>query len=185
MSELQIIQDIVNGDRKKYNLLVEKYQSMVFKTAVGFVHSKEDAEDLTQEIFINAFQSLAQFQGNSEFSTWLYRITVNMSINQLNKNKNRQFLRFAGELLQNIFTKETSDSNPQQKLEQSERDSAIRNAIDSLPDNQRTAFILSKYDDLSQKEIATVMQCSEGSVEQLLQRAKMKLQKKLSPIVGK
>jgi RNA polymerase sigma-70 factor (ECF subfamily) len=70
-------------------------------------------------------------------------------------------------------------------LEQTERDKAIRKAIDALPEKQRTAFILSKYDDLTQKEIAAIMQSTEGSVEQLLQRAKSRLQKKLSPIVGK
>lgn len=158
---------------------------MVFRTAMGFVHSKEDAEDLTQDVFITAFRSINSFQGNSEFVTWLYRITVNTSINQLNRNRHRAFLQRAGDLLQNLFSKESGDRNPYQLLEQSERDKAIRKAIGSLPVKQRTAFVLSKYDDLPQKEIAAVMQCSEGAVEQLLQRAKTNLQKKLTPIVGK
>jgi RNA polymerase sigma-70 factor (ECF subfamily) len=185
MSEQEIIQAIINGDQSKFEWLVEKYQTMVFRTAMGFVHTKEDAEDLTQDVFICAFQSLASFQGNSEFSTWLYRITVNISINQLNRNKHRAFLQFTGDLLQNPFNRESGNRNPHQELEQTEQDAAIRKAIDSLPDKQRTAFVLSKYDDLPQKEIAAIMQCSEGSVEQLLQRAKANLQKKLSTIVGK
>jgi RNA polymerase sigma-70 factor (ECF subfamily) len=117
--------------------------------------------------------------------TWLYRITVNTSINQLNRNKRRAFLQSTGELLQNLFNKENGDRNPQQLLEKSERDKAIRKAIDLLPDKQRTAFVLSKYNDLPQREIAAIMQCSEGAIEQLLQRAKTNLQKKLTPIVGK
>ena len=185
MSEQQIIQAILNGDHSKFELLVVKYQSMVFRTAMGFVHSKEDAEDLTQDVFVRAFQSLSSFQGNSEFPTWLYRITVNTSINQLNRNKHRTFLQIAGDMLQSMFNKETGDRNPHQELEQTEQDTAIRKAIDSLPEKQCTAFVLSKYDDLPQKEIAAIMQCSEGSVEQLLQRAKTSLQKKLSTIVGK
>lgn len=140
---------------------------------------------MTQDIFIKAFQSLRTFNGEAEFSTWLYRISVNTSINQLNKIKNRGFIHFAEEVLQNLFNKASDDKNPQQQLEQTESDKAIRKAIDSLPEKQRTAFVLSKYDDLTQKEIATIMQSTEGAVEQLLQRAKISLQKKLNPIVGK
>ena len=94
-------------------------------------------------------------------------------------------LHFAEDILQNLFSKASDERNPQQQLEQSERDEAIRKAIDALPEKQRTAFVLSKYDDLTQKEIAAIMQSSEGSVEQLLQRAKSSLQKKLGSIVGK
>lgn len=185
MSEQEIIQEILEGNNSKFKFLVEKYQNMVFRTTMGFVHNKEDAEDLTQDVFIRAFQSLKTFNGEAEFSTWLYRITVNTSINHLNKIKNRSLLHFAEEILQNLFNNASEDKNPLQELEQTELDNAIRKAIDALPENQRTAFVLSKYDDLTQKEIATIMQRTEGSVEQLLQRAKTTLQKKLSPIVGK
>ncbi len=185
MSEQQIIQEIVEGNSSKFRLLVEKYQNMVFLTAMGFVHNKEDAEDLTQDVFIRAFQSLKSFNGDAEFSTWLYRITVNTSINHLNKIRNRGFMHFAEDIFQSLFNRASDDKNPQQRLEQTERDGAIRKAIDTLPEKQRTAFVLSKYDDLSQKEIAAILQSTEGSVEQLLQRAKSSLQKKLNPLVGK
>ena len=185
MSEQEIIQAIVNGDHSRFEWLVQKYKTMVFRTAIGFVHSKEDAEDLTQDVFVSAFQSISTFQGNSEFSTWLYRIAVNTAINQLNRNKHKAFLQITGDLLRNLFNKESGERNPHQELEKTELDEAIRKAIDSLPEKQRTAFVLSKYDDLPQKEIAAIMQCSEGSVEQLLQRAKTNLQKKLSSLVGK
>lgn len=184
MTEQQIIQEILEGNGSKFNLLVEKYQNMVFRTSMGFVHNKEDAEDLTQDVFIRAFQLLKTFKGDAEFSTWLYRITVNTSINHLNKTKNRGLLHFAEDILQHLFNRASEDKNAQQQLEQNERDGAIRKAIDALPEKQRTAFVLSKYDDLTQKEIAAIMQSSEGSVEQLLQRAKSSLQKKISPIVG-
>jgi RNA polymerase sigma-70 factor (ECF subfamily) len=185
MPEQQIIQEILEGNNSKFKLLVEKYQNMVFRTTIGFVHNKEDAEDLTQDVFIRAFQSLKTFNGDAEFSTWLYRITVNTSINHLNKTKNRGLLHFAEVIFQNIFNRASEDKNPQQQMEQTERDKTIRKAIDALPEKQRTAFVLSKYDDLTQKEIAVIMQSTEGSVEQLLQRAKSSLKKKLSPVVGK
>ena len=77
MNDSEIIRDVLNGDQKKYALIVEKYQSNVFRTAIGFVHSKEDAEDIAQDVFIQAFRLLGSFEGKSELSTWLYRITVN------------------------------------------------------------------------------------------------------------
>jgi RNA polymerase sigma-70 factor, ECF subfamily len=185
MLEREIIHEILKGNHSKFESLVAKYQSLVFRTAIGFVHNQEDAEDLTQDVFISAFKSLSSFNGEAEFSTWLYRITVNTSINHLNKNKQRAFLQVAGDFVSNLFNTASNEKNPHQILELNERDAAIRTAIDSLTEKQKTAFILSKYDDLPQKEIAKIMECSEGSVEQHLQRAKINLQKKLGQLVGK
>lgn len=154
---------------------MEKYQGPVFRTAMGFVHTKEDAEDITQEVFIKVFQSLSDFRGDAGFSTWVYRIAVNTSIHFANKNRKSSLLQS----LENIFLPSSDEKTPLEQLEISERDQRIKKAIDSLPDAQRTAFILSRYEELTQKEIASVMDKSEGAVEQLLQRAKSTLQKKL------
>lgn len=156
-------------------MLMEKYQSQVFRTVMGFVHSKDDAEDITQDIFIKVFQSLTSFKGESEFSTWLYRIAVNMSLNFIKRNRKSRLLQS----LEDIFHKPGSEKTPLELLEEAERDERIRKAIDSLPERQRMAFVLSRYEDLSQKVIASVMHASEGAVEQLLQRAKINLQKRL------
>ena len=180
MSEQEIIEKILQGRTSMFESLVTKYQTLVFRTAMGFVHNKEDAEDLTQDVFISAFKSLESFQANSAFSTWLYRITVNSCINHLKRNKQRIFMQQAGEFVLHLFNTASEDKNPHQQMEDSEQQTSIRRAIDSLTEKQRTAFVLSKYDDLSQKEIAEIMQCSEGSVEQHLQRAKTNLQKKTS-----
>lgn len=185
MHDIEIIQNIQAGKTNEFKRLVEKHQSIVFRTALGFVHIKEDAEDLTQEVFIRVFQSLGSFQGNAEFSTWLYRITVNVCLNHLNKNKGRGIIQFAEDMLKSLFNKTMESKNPVEELIEAERETVIRNAIDSLPEKQRTAFVLSKYDELSQKEIAQIMQISEGAVEQHLQRGKINLQKKLGQLVGK
>ena len=87
MSDEQLIHEIILGDTSAFKILMEKYQSQVFRTAMGFVHSKEDAEDITQDIFVKVYQSLTSFKGESELSTWLYRITVNISINFVNRNR--------------------------------------------------------------------------------------------------
>ena len=181
MSDEQLIREITAGNDAAFKKLMERYQQQLFRTVMGFVHTKEDAEDVTQEVFISVYRSLHTFQGESEFSTWLYRITVNMSLNFLRSNRKKRLL----DSLEALFTLRSDEKTPLEELESAERDRRIRKAIDSLPEKQRMAFILSRYEELPQKKIAAVMNRSEGAVEQLLQRAKENLQKKLSPTIGK
>ncbi len=184
MSDEQLIEKILSGDREAFRLLMEKYQQRVFHVAMGFVHSRQDAEDITQEVFIRVFRSLESFKEQSLFSTWLYRITLNCSINHVKKNKRRHILMDAGEGLMSLFNRDDEERNAHQQLEATEKERAIRKAIDGLPGKQREAFILSKYEELTQREIAAIMQTTEGAVEQLLVRAKKQLQKKLAHLVG-
>lgn len=180
MTDHQIIQQILTGNTNAYELLVSKYQHMVFRTAIGFVHSKEDAEDVSQDVFIKTYTSLHLFKGDSEFSTWLYRITINTAINFANKNKIRNLFDNIENVFTVIFNRETNDENALQKIVSEEKTQKIKRAIESLHEKQKTAFVLSKYEELPQKQIAEIMKISEGAVEQLLQRAKSNLQKKLS-----
>ncbi len=184
MSDEQLIEKILSGNREAFRLLMEKYQQRVFHVAMGFVHSRQDAEDITQEVFIRVFRSLESFKEQSLFSTWLYRITLNCSINHVKKNKRRNFLTDAGEGLMSLFNRGDEERSAHQQLEATEKERAIRKAIDGLPGKQREAFILSKYEELPQREIAAIMQTTEGAVEQLLVRAKKQLQKKLAHLVG-
>ncbi|MDD2515114.1 MAG: RNA polymerase sigma factor [Proteiniphilum sp.] len=181
MSDEILIKEVIAGNNAAFKTLMERYQLLVFRTVMGFVHLKEDAEDITQEVFIRVYQSLHTFQGESEFSTWIYRITVNMSLNFLRSNRKKRLLQS----LEALFILRSEEKTPLEELESTERDRRIRKAIDSLPEKQRMAFILSRYEELSQKKIATIMNRSEGAVEQLLQRAKENLQKKLRSAVGK
>ena len=185
ITESETIQEILQGNRHRFSELVTRYQGMVFRTAMGFLHSKEDADDLTQEVFIRAYEALETYKFDSAFSTWLYRITVNRSLNQLARTRRRNLVVVAGDMFKQLLGAEDPQRNPHTLMEDEQRDQAIRKAIDSLPKNQQTAFVLSKYEALTQKEIAVVMRTSEGAVEQLLQRAKSTLRKKLAPIVGK
>lgn len=185
MTDSGYIQAVCEGDSNSFQPLVERYQQLVFRTAMGFLHHQEDTEDLTQEIFIKAFQSIRNYSGEAAFSTWLYRITVNHCLNHLRSKKRRELLSFAEDIFLQLINKADDNNEPDKLLEEDERDQQIRSAIDSLSTKQRTAFILSKYEDLPQKEIARIMEISEGAVEQHLQRAKQKLQKKLAHLVGK
>lgn len=179
MDDNEYIKAIRQGEHEKFRFLVEKYQANVFRTALGFVHCKADAEDLTQEIFICAYRSLDRFREEAAFSTWLYRITLNVCCSYVKKNKPYSLLRLTGELFQQVLHLPDKSPSPEEQLIGKQTATLFRNALDSLPEKQKRAFILSKYDELPQKEIARIMNLTEGAVEQLLQRAKINLQKKL------
>lgn len=185
MTDIEIINIILHGSRDKFLTLVEKYQLMVFRTCMGFLHDKDDADDLTQEVFIQTYQSLNSFKGDAAFSTWLYRIAVNASLNRVRKNSRTPILNRLESLFDNRKEKEISftaydTEDPESILISNDKSRWIQDALDSLPENQRTAIVLSKYDDLSQKEIAEIMNITEGAVEALIQRAKANLRVKLS-----
>lgn len=184
MTEREIINRILSGERNYYQLLVKRYQSMVFRTCLGFIHNKEDADDLTQEVFIQAYQSLKNFKGEASFPTWLYRIAVNASLNKVRRSSRFSFLKRFDTLFGSGKEADKSHpdvyaKDPEEILLQSEQADWVQKALDSLPEKQRTAIVLSKYDDLSQKEIAKIMKTSEGAVESLLQRARTNLKEKL------
>ena len=185
MTDTEIINITLQGGRNEFRTLVERYQSMVFRTCMGFLHDKDDADDLTQEVFIQAYQSLNKFKNDSAFSTWIYRIAVNASLNRLRKNSRTPILNRLDSLFVTGKEKEISltaneDEDPESILIRLEKSKWIQAALDSLPENQRTVIVLSKYDDLSQKEIAEIMKITEGAVESLIQRAKANLKVKLS-----
>jgi len=185
MTENEIIRSVLQGNVDNYRHLMEKYQQMVFRTCMGFVHNKDDADDLTQDVFIQAYQSLRRFKGDSAFSTWLYRIAVNASLNKIRKSP----LKLMIQKIENLTGSSTGseiypiipdEDDPEKILLRQEHIAWVKKALDKLPENQRTAIVLSKYDDLSQKEIAEIMKTTEGAVEALLQRAKKNLREKLS-----
>ena len=183
MSDFDIIKETLNGNKDQYRFLIERYQDQIFRTCMGYVHCEEDANDLTQETFIQAYQKLNKFKFKAAFSTWIYRIAINLSLNFLRKKKGNLFDRIENAL--DSLTAKTqiqlSDySNPEKILITNEHSEIISKAIESLSDKQKTAFVLSKYEELPQKEIAAIMEITEGAVESLLQRAKANLQKKIS-----
>ncbi len=183
MSDTELINKILRGNISCYKEIIEKYQPGVFRICMGFVHQKEDADDLSQEIFTNAFFGLSRFKGQAELSTWLYRIAVNACLNFKRKYVKDQVLLRSGtmedmeEQIGSAFC--NSESAADKLLMDKECADQVHRAMKNLPDKQRVAFILSKYEDLSQKQIAEVMGISVGAVEQLLQRAKKHLQKQL------
>lgn len=166
--------------------LVDAHKTRVFNTAISFVQNREDAEDLAQEVFIEVYNSLEKFKGQSSISTWIYRITVNKSLDHL-RRKNRK-KRFG--FMTSLFHKESGEVNmdaghfehPGILLEKKEKAKLLFNVINELSENQRTAFILYHIEELSQKEIGEVMNLSSKAVESLIARARANLKVKLEGI---
>lgn len=183
MSEQELVTGLVSSDRKAYTELVDKYQHMVYLTCLGITHQKENAEDLTQEVFLEIHRSIKYFRSDSSLSTWIYRIAINKSLNQVRSEKRRSLWKS----LQNMFLEDddtpgnipADDKDPAEIMESRENISFLHKAVDSLPENQRAAFVLAKYDGLSYSEIAEILQKPVSAVEALMHRARLNLQKKL------
>ncbi len=174
-----MLERLRNGDERAFKLLVESYQRMVFGTCYAIVHCTDDADDVAQEVFIEVFRSMQQFKGEARLSTWMYRIAVNKSLNHLRKNRYRRLLKPFEDILGSVVSMPTNEL-ASDRVESQERSDILHRTIDSLPKNQRIAFLLNKYEMLSYKEIADVMETSIPGVESLLHRAKSNLRKKLA-----
>jgi RNA polymerase sigma-70 factor (ECF subfamily) len=182
MTETEIIQKLQQGNEQTFKLLVANYQKLVVNTCFGMVHSTEDAEDIAQEVFIEVFRSIQNFRADAKISTWLYRIAVNRSLNFIRDNKRKKWFQSFEDVVMeknSMLNSAKHHETPAAELENMQRANIIHEAIDSLPENQKTAFTLNKYEDLSYKEISEVMNLSVSSVESLIHRAKIGLQKKL------
>lgn len=177
------IKELKNGSQTGFKQLVESHKNKVINTCFGFVHNRADAEDIAQDVFVEVYQSVNNFNEDSSISTWIYRIAVNKSLDFIRKSKRKK--RWAELTRINLDSKNETDhwfaddNNPQLTLENLERTKILNSAIDTLPQNQRTAFTLHKYEDLSYKEVAEILNTSVSSVESLMHRAKINLQQKL------
>lgn len=180
MNEQELIELVRNKDRTAFKTLVDTWQGMVYNTALGILQNAEDAEDVSQEVFMQVFESIYSFKGESKFSTWVYRITVSKATDHIRKKKRKK--RFA--FVQSLYGKNDEQIvdppdffHPGISLENKENGAVLFKAMEQLLPNQKTAFVLSKMENLSYREIAEVMNLSEAAVDALLQRAKDKLKK--------
>lgn len=179
MTDKELIEGIKKGNQSSFKILVDKYQSLVLNTCQSFLHNITIAEDITQEVFIEVFLSIHKFKNEAKLATWLYRISVNKSLNHIRDNKKRNLVRS----IENYFTrKEISDPENaiiEESDLQEERIQVLHQSINALSKNQKIAFTLSKFEDLSYLQISEVMHLSLSSVEGLIHRAKHKVQNRI------
>lgn len=182
MDERILVERLKQGDEAAFKIIVETWQDMVFNTAIGIVQNAEDAEDISQEVFVQVYNSISSFKGDSKFSTWLYRITITKSLDHERRKKRKK--RFA--FVKSIFGEESEVvvnppdfHHPGVVMDQKENAAALFKAIDKLPENQKIAFTLHKVEGLSYQEVSEVMKTTVSSVESLMHRAKNNLKKNL------
>lgn len=183
ITDKTLVEAIKSGNQSAFRKLVETHQNLVANTCYGFLQNSADAEDVTQEVFIEVHRSISKFRGDSKLSTWLYRIATTRSIDLLRKRKRRNriqsFQTFFGGEEAALQVADNKSHSPQQALENQERAAILAKAVAKLPESQKVAFTLRKYEDLSYQQIAEVMERSLSSVESLLFRAKKNLRKHL------
>ncbi len=180
MEEKDLIEKVISGDGEAFRELYDKFSSRVYNTTLGILQNTEDAEDVTQEVFIQIHKSIENFNQDSALSTWIYRITVNKAFEFIRSKKRKK--RFA--IVKSIFAKEeveepTDFIHPGIISENIERGKILFKAIGRLSDKQKSAFVLNKIEGLSYKEICEIMKLSLSSVESLIFRAKENLKKDL------
>ncbi len=183
MNEQELITELKAGNQTAFNLLIKEQQSRVFNSALGILQNQLDAEDITQEVFLSVYQHINQFKGESKLSTWIYRITIAKSLEFIRSKKRKKRFAFIQNLITddglNPITEIPNFFHPGVQLENKERAAILFAAIDKLPANQKTAFVLHKTEGLSYAEIAEVMEVTISSVESLMFRARQNLQKLL------
>ncbi len=174
-----------NGDKDAFGLLVEKYRSFVYRTVYFDLKNPDDANDIAQEVFIKAYRSLEGFRYDSEFSTWLYRISKNTVYDFLRKSKNSKSVSLSAMTTDDSDGREydiaddKESSNPESAYIKAERVKIIRQAIRELSDEHKEIIILRDMQEMSYDEISKKLGISEGTVKSRLSRARMALKKKL------
>jgi len=183
----KLIESALNGEQSGYDKLMKKYYKLIQSLIYRMIYNKEDVEDLTQEAFIKAFNSLDKFDREFAFSTWLYKIATNNCIDYLRKKKLSTFSidkEISSEDDDLRFEIPDEDYKPDRELINRQREKIIDEAIDSLPDKYRTIIILRHKGDLDYEEIAKELKIPLGTVKAHLFRARELLNKYLKDKIG-
>jgi RNA polymerase sigma-70 factor (ECF subfamily) len=179
----ELMAKIAKGDEDAFEILVNRHQTSILNLVYRFIGDRTQAKDLAQEVFIRVWQGAKRYEPKAKFTTWVYRITANLCFNELKSSRRKKWFSFnwSDEDGEHTFEETLADSTPSTEdlLLEKERNRQISDALQSLPENQRMAMILKRYDDLSYQEIGQIIGCSVSAVESLLVRAKRALQEKL------
>jgi len=159
----ELIESFKKGNRYAFNLIVLKYQKKIYWLARKMVLDHDDADDITQEVFIKLYSSINKYRGESKFFTYLYKIAMNLSLNHLSKNK-RNYSRKV-DLNSEAYRISSTEKSSEEFLDEKERKKILEEAISTLPEQQRAVFNLRFYDNLSYDEIGKIMKKSTGGMK--------------------
>jgi len=179
----ELMARVAGGDQEAFEILVNRHQTSVLNLIYRFIGDRTQAKDLAQEVFLRIWQAAKSYEPKAKFTTWIYRITANLCFNELKSSRRKKWLQFFrfGEDQENTIEEVIVDPSPSPEdlLLSREQSRRITEALQSLPDNQRMALVLKRYDGLSYQEIAQIIGCSVSAVDSLIVRAKRTLQEKL------
>jgi RNA polymerase sigma-70 factor (ECF subfamily) len=183
MKENEIIELLRSNNPQGFRELFDSHILLVYNVCLRILSNKADAEDVAQEVFFEAYKSLKSFRFDSKISTWLYRIAVNRSLNHQRKKKLERWFSLDF-YFEDDNVKDFDPSGPVEEradhiMEKKDTERIVLDAINSLPQHQRVATLLHRYEELSYEDIARIMGVSVASVESRLHRAKQSLAKKL------
>ncbi len=177
MTDETLLRALKSGDKLAFNELVILYKHRVINTCYKFLLNQEDAEDVSQDVFIEVFQSIKSFRGDSKLSTWIYRIAITKSLDELKKRNRKKRISSIGKMLHldDVANWISGGKMPDADMETSDTIKTINKAFNQLPENQRIAFTLSRIDGFDNSEIADIMKTTTIAVESLVYRAKKKI----------
>lgn len=177
----ELIERVKDGESSAFRELVERYKREAYYVAFDLMGTREDAEDISQEAFIKVYQSIGTFRGEAQFSTWLYRIVVNLCISEKRKKSSKDMEYYGDTIPEKMHHAHDSATpgHPESALQSKKIQQHIQEALDKLPSKQKTVFVLRFYQDMSLKEIGRVLKLSEGTVKSHLFRTIRKLREYL------
>ena len=185
--------DVKAGDEQSFGLLLQRYRTPLVNFLYRMVRSREQAEDLAQEVFIRVYRAREEYVPSAKFTTWLFRIATNLALNSLRDHRHQKLeismdapvIADAEDGDEKPF--EVADKHPtiEQELVEEDRKKMIRRAIEKLPEKQRAAVLLHKYQELDYAEIAKILSVSESALKSLLFRAYESLRVELAPLVAR
>jgi RNA polymerase sigma-70 factor, ECF subfamily len=189
-SDVQLMLDVKAGDERSFELLLRKYRTPLVNFLYRMVRDSAVAEDLAQEVFLRVYRARKEYAPSAKFTTWMFRIATNLALNSVRDNRNRQ-MEISIDRAVDIGdderpAMEVQDLTPtvEQYLIARSRSEMILRAIDALPEKQRAAVLLHKYQELDYDDIARILDCSESALKSLLFRAYETLRTALAPLLN-
>jgi RNA polymerase sigma-70 factor, ECF subfamily len=178
--DVRLMRLVAGGDTRAFEQLIERHQALVSGTVARMLGSNADVEDIAQQVFIRVWKSAGRYVARAKFTTWLLKITRNLVFNEMRRAKRHPHLPVQMEPeVEAIPLKDEQTSPPDATLLESELQAAIEKAIGLLPETQRMALVLRRYEELSYEEIAAVLDLSVPAVKSLLFRARTELRERL------
>ena len=188
-SDVQLMLDVKAGDDESFDLLLQKYRSPLVNFLGRMVRDRATAEDLAQEVFLRVYRARKQYSPSAKFTTWMFRIATNLALNSLRDNRHQRM-----EVSIDAPASDDEDARPRElpgremrideHMIERDRIELIQRAVASLPEKQRAAVLLHKYQEMDYADIAKVLECSESALKSLLFRAYESLRVQLAPLVA-